>query len=147
MPYGTAARGVIQKCPAKSHTPDKLVFANDYGYLGGYQGRCGEARMMKALYEHGPIMAALEVDPAFSSANTTHLAGASMLQSDSDEEMSEKFPYDHHYKPALPGARMVVWAANKRFEISQSLSSNSRVLELTSLFGLVLGCIEAKFCK
>lgn len=116
MPYGTAARGVIQKCPAKSHTPDKLVFANDYGYLGGYQGRCGEARMMKALHEHGPIMAALEVDPAFSSANTTHLAGASMLQSDSDEEMSEKFPYDHHYKPALPGARMVVakWAIHDR---------------------------------
>ena len=29
----------------------------------------------------------------------------------------------------------------------QSLNSNSRELELTNLLGLVLGCIEAKFCK
>ena len=29
----------------------------------------------------------------------------------------------------------------------QSLSSNSRELELSNFLGLVLGCIEAKFCK
>ena len=29
----------------------------------------------------------------------------------------------------------------------QSSNSNSRELELTNLLGLVLGCIEAKFCK
>ena len=29
----------------------------------------------------------------------------------------------------------------------QSLNSNYRELELSSFLGLVLGCIEAKFCK
>ena len=29
----------------------------------------------------------------------------------------------------------------------QSLDSNSRELELSNFTGLVLGCIEAKFCK
>ena len=29
----------------------------------------------------------------------------------------------------------------------QSLNSNCRELELTNLLGLVLGCLEAKFCK
>ena len=43
---------------------------------------------------------------------------------------------------------IVIWAANKRFEISKiksKINSNSRELELTNLLGLVLGCIEAKF--
>ena len=45
---------------------------------------------------------------------------------------------------------MVGWATNKRFEISKSSNKkrkNSRELKLTNLVGLVLGCIEAKFCK
>ena len=41
---------------------------------------------------------------------------------------------------ALPGLQI-------RGSKFQSTNSNSRELELTSLSGLVLGCIEAKFCK
>ena len=46
-------------------------------------------------------------------------------------------------------AMNVSWAANKRFEVSEfkTLNSNSGELELTNFPGLVLGYIEAKFCK
>ena len=48
-----------------------------------------------------------------------------------------------------PDADYVDWAANKNFEFLKfsSLHSNSRELELSNFLGLVLGCIEAKFCK
>ena len=39
--------------------------------------------------------------------------------------------------------KIVLSAANKRFEILKSLNSNSRELELSNFLGLVLGCIEA----
>ena len=44
---------------------------------------------------------------------------------------------------------MVFWVANKRFEISKLKFKfpRARTYELTNLLWLVLGCIEAKFCK
>ena len=61
-----------------------------------------------------------------------------------DETVSIEITGD---KLSFTGDRiMVIWAANKRFEI-QSSSSKFRELELANFTGLVLGCIEAKFCK
>ena len=43
----------------------------------------------------------------------------------------------------------VNWAANKRFEILKFKLKFpiARTFELSNFLGLVLGCIEAKFCK
>ena len=43
----------------------------------------------------------------------------------------------------VPGLQISLITGSK----FQSFNSNSRELELTNLLGLVLGCIEAKFCK
>ena len=42
--------------------------------------------------------------------------------------------------------RMVIWAANKRLDTSKFKFKFSRARNL-EIIGLVLGCIEAKFCK
>lgn len=37
-----------------------VFYAENYNYVGGYYGGCNEAKMMREIYEHGPIMVALE---------------------------------------------------------------------------------------
>lgn len=37
-----------------------VFYAENYNYVGGYYGGCNEAKMMREIFEHGPIMVALE---------------------------------------------------------------------------------------
>jgi hypothetical protein len=39
--------------------PTKLVYAKDYGYVGGLYGLCSETRIMRNLYERGPLTVAI----------------------------------------------------------------------------------------
>ena len=48
--------------------------------------------------------------------------------------------------PAASLAPKAIWAANKRFEISKFKFKFPRA-RTYEIIGLVLGCIEAKFCK
>ena len=62
MPYASGNSGVTGTCNAACFSnEDDLVFAKDYGYVGGFNGQCSEARLLRNLYEFGPLTIAVNV--------------------------------------------------------------------------------------
>jgi cathepsin C len=80
QPYGSAGMGRVEQCNAECfRSEESVVFAKDYNYVGGFYGVCGEARLMQSLYEHGPVVVAIEVPTPFQSAGADKLVGDSYL--------------------------------------------------------------------
>jgi hypothetical protein len=68
--YGMAAHGSVRSCNGDCYADEsKVVFAENYNYVGGFYGVCGQARMMKSILENGPIVIALEVPDPFNDAD------------------------------------------------------------------------------
>ena len=62
MQYTSGSSGQVPQC--ESHCfedQSELVFAKDYGYVGGFNGQCSEARLLRNLYEFGPLTIAVNV--------------------------------------------------------------------------------------
>jgi len=65
-----AGHGSVRSCNSDCYADQsKVVFAENYNYVGGFYGVCGQARMMKSLLENGPIVVALEVPDPFNDAD------------------------------------------------------------------------------
>ena len=62
MEYTSGATGVTGSCKSACFADQsELVFAKDYGYVGGFNGQCSEARLLRNLYEYGPLTIAVNV--------------------------------------------------------------------------------------
>ena len=62
MDYTSGKSGKAGECNAACFQDESdLVFAKDYGYVGGFNGQCSEARLLRNLYEHGPLTIAVNV--------------------------------------------------------------------------------------
>ena len=62
MEYTSGKSGKSGKCEASCYSDEsELVFAKDYGYVGGFNGQCSEARLLRNLYEYGPLTIAVNV--------------------------------------------------------------------------------------
>ena len=42
-------------CYKNASNHAKLWYAKDYGYVGGFYGKCSHARLMREVLEHGPV--------------------------------------------------------------------------------------------
>mmetsp|Transcript_97078 Transcript_97078/g.222487 ORF Transcript_97078/g.222487 Transcript_97078/m.222487 type:complete len:628 (+) Transcript_97078:37-1920(+) len=47
----------------------QLWYASDYGYVGGFYGKCSETRLMQSIQEHGPIAVSFEVPQSIFGTN------------------------------------------------------------------------------
>eukprot|EP00392_Amoebophrya_sp_AT5.2_P004325 g4333.t1 len=54
----TAKASSRHRAGAKANS--NLAYAKDYGYVGGFYGKCSEARMMHEIYHHGPVPVAVD---------------------------------------------------------------------------------------
>jgi hypothetical protein len=62
LEYQSGKTGKSGECDASCYTDEnELVFAKDYGYVGGFNGQCSEARLLRNLYEYGPLTVAVNV--------------------------------------------------------------------------------------
>jgi hypothetical protein len=60
--YRSGRTGKSEECDASCYADEsELVFAKDYGYVGGFNGQCSEARLLRNLYEYGPLTVAVNV--------------------------------------------------------------------------------------
>jgi hypothetical protein len=60
--YVSGQTGKTGTCDASCYQDEsELVFAKDYGYVGGFNGQCSEARLLRNLYEYGPLTVAVNV--------------------------------------------------------------------------------------
>ena len=60
--YVSGRTGKTESCDASCYQDEgELVFAKDYGYVGGFNGQCSEARLLRNLYEYGPLTVAVNV--------------------------------------------------------------------------------------
>ena len=60
--YTSGTTGRSETCDASCYADEsELVFAKDYGYVGGFNGQCSEARLLRNLYEYGPLTVAVNV--------------------------------------------------------------------------------------
>lgn len=65
MEYVSGRLGHAPACEAACFNDESdLVFARDYGYVGGFSGQCSEARLLRNLYEYGPLTIAVNVQNA-----------------------------------------------------------------------------------
>jgi hypothetical protein len=65
MPYTSGSTGAVPMCVSQCFDdPSELVYAKDYGYVGGFNGQCSEARLLRNLYEYGPLTVAVNVENA-----------------------------------------------------------------------------------
>ena len=117
-----AMRGVCFECGARGH------FGRDCPVRKANDGRRGKKRVRFNPEED--VAEAAEVDE-----------GLEYYLSQFDECDEETFYIDQElYAEAYPGLQI-------RGSKFRSSSSKFRELELANFTGLVLGCIEAKFCK
>ena len=62
MPYTSGRTGKSGQCNRDCYSDESdLVFAKDYGYVGGFNGQCSEARLLRNLFEYGPLTIAVNV--------------------------------------------------------------------------------------
>ena len=62
MSYTSGSSGNAGQCNAACYAnTDDLVYAKDYGYVGGFNGQCSEARLLRNLFEYGPLTVAVNV--------------------------------------------------------------------------------------
>jgi hypothetical protein len=62
MEYTSGGSGVVPRCDSSCYSDEsELVFAKDYGYMGGFNGQCSETRLLRNLYEYGPVTVAVNV--------------------------------------------------------------------------------------
>ena len=65
MRYSSGRTAQDGQCDATCFNDEsQLVFAKDYGYMGGFHGLCSEQRMMRDLYDNGPLTVAVNVKNA-----------------------------------------------------------------------------------
>jgi len=60
-------KGESKVCPSECYKdPERyLWYAKNYGYVGGFYGKCSEARIMNEILHHGPVPIAIEVGGNF----------------------------------------------------------------------------------
>jgi len=125
-PYGGAGEGSPDKCHGECFKDEsQVVFADNYNYVGGFYGVCGQHHMMQSLLEHGPLVVALEVPIPFNSANGGHVVGESYLTAlrqmrtdmhrDEKTDMERASPGDHHRRAPLAPVKMIEakWSLNE----------------------------------
>ena len=65
MAYTSGRNGNVPTCDSACFSDtSELVYAKDYGYVGGFNGQCSEARLLRNLYEYGPLTVAVNVENA-----------------------------------------------------------------------------------
>ena len=62
MPYTSGETGKSGACNSDCYSDEsQLVFSKDFGYVGGFNGQCSEARLLRNLFEYGPLTIAVNV--------------------------------------------------------------------------------------
>jgi cathepsin C len=135
QPYGRAQEGSVDQCHGECFQDEsKVVFAENYNYVGGFYGVCGQHHMMQSLMEGGPLVVALEVPIPFNSANGGHVVGESYLAAlrqmrvdmhrDPKTDMERASPGDHHRRAPLNPVKMLEarWSMNEGKDCETSVA-------------------------
>merc|ERR1719181_1194720 len=118
QPYGSVADGEVQECKSECFADEsKVMYAENYNYVGGFYGVCGQYHMMKSLIENGPLVVAIEVPVPFNTASAGYVVGSSYLHQlrrndadthrDEDTDKERRSPDEHKRHNPLNPVRML----------------------------------------
>jgi len=141
MPYESAGQGNVVKCSRECfQAEDKLVFAKDYNYVGGFYGVCGQARVMRSLLD-GPVVVAIEVPAPFSGAGGGKIVGDSFLTGDRNLRQVEvlpngslsnaegRYPDEHHRQDPMPNSKLL----EAKWFLGSGCTSSVKLEDLSAL--------------
>jgi C1A family cysteine protease len=122
-PSRNSSHGVVGQCPTSCFEESKnVLYAHDnYNYLAGaYGSTCGQAYMMKNVFDHGPAPAAIEVTGQFSHGrgiigeeflgrgrNIVQGFNASNAAFAETENLGVSVPREHHATRTTDGAKLL----------------------------------------
>jgi len=116
-PSRNSSHGIVNQCPTSCfEQSSNVLYAHDnYNYLAGaYGSTCGQAYIMKNLWEHGPAPAAIEVTGAFSHGRgiigEEFLPGGhgfSFAEREGKDPPGVSVPSQHHATRTTEGANLI----------------------------------------